>query len=32
MKSQPTYLKNAWYVAALESEVGGGLTPVKVLG
>ncbi|MFM9941197.1 MAG: Rieske 2Fe-2S domain-containing protein [Hyphomicrobiaceae bacterium] len=26
------YLKNAWYVAALEREVGTGLVPVKVLG
>ena len=26
------FLKNAWYVAALNHEVGTGLTPVKVLG
>lgn len=26
------YLKNAWYVAALESEIGSGLVPVKILG
>lgn len=26
------YLKNAWYVAALDREVGTGLTPVMVLG
>ena len=32
MDSRPKYLKNTWYVAALEAEVGSGLVPVKVLG
>ena len=26
------YLRNAWYVAALDREIGAGLTPVRVLG
>ncbi len=32
MDAKPAYLTNAWYVAALDREVGPGLTPIKILG